>query len=120
MLCQISIVGGGCDVHGIVDFLNEDLHRLIHIVIDAHPLVIVLKIPIPIFRINKVKVRHNIFCGDIGVSNVFFPKGSNVGFVNGGDKKRLEGLVCHVVLGIRVEPTSYFRQSSAIYATVKP
>ena len=53
-LCQIMIFGGGRNVHGVINFLNEDLHRLIHVVIGAHPLVIFLKIPIQNFHISKV------------------------------------------------------------------
>ena len=63
--------------------LNEDLHRLIYVVIGSHPLVIVLKTSIQNFRIRKVKVRQHILGGDVGVSNVFVPEESNVGLFNG-------------------------------------
>ena len=35
LLRRIRIFGGSRDVHGVIYFLNEDLHRLIHIVIGA-------------------------------------------------------------------------------------
>ena len=100
-LRQIHIVGSGHNVHGIADLLNEDLHRLIYVVIGTHPLVIVLNTSIQNFRISKVKVRQHILGGDVGVSNVFVPEESNVGLFNGGNEKGIEGLVRHVVLGIK-------------------
>ena len=63
--------------------------------------VIVINIPIQNFRISKVKVRQHLLGGDVGVSKVFFPEGSNVGFVNGGNEQGLEGIVRHVALGIK-------------------
>ena len=92
-------------------FINEDLHRLIHDVISAHPLVIFLKIPIRKFRIRKVKVHQHLLGGDVGVSYVFFLAESNVGFVNGGDEQRQKVIVRHVVFGIKGRVDVIFTES---------
>ena len=89
LLRQIWIVGGGCNVHDVVDLINENLHRLIHVVIGAHLLVIFLKSPIQNFRIIRVKVLHNILSGDVGASNIFVPEGSNVGLMTADMSKDL-------------------------------
>ena len=47
-------------------------------------------------------MHHNLLGGDFVVSNAFVPEGLNVGFINVGNEQGLEGLVCHVVLGIKV------------------
>ena len=83
LLCRIRIVGGGRDVYGDVDLLNEDPHRLIHVIISAHSLVIFLKITIRNLRVSKVKLRQHLLGDDFGVSNVFVPEGLNVGFIDG-------------------------------------
>ena len=46
-------------------------------------------------------MRQHLLGGDVGVSNEFVPEGSNAGFVDSGDEQGFEGLVCHVVLGIK-------------------
>ena len=49
LLCQIRIYSGGSDVHRVVNLIDEELHRLIHVVFSPRPLVIVLKIPTQFF-----------------------------------------------------------------------
>ena len=102
MFRQMRIFCGGCNVHGVVNLLDEDLHWLIHIVIGAHRLVIVLKTPVRNFCIRKVKVRQHLLVSNIGVYNVFFLEVLHVGFIDAGNEKGLEGLVRHVILGIKV------------------
>ena len=63
--------------------------------------VIVINIPIQNFRISKVKVIQHLLGGDVGLSNVFVLEVFNADFVNSGDEKGLEGLVRHVILGIK-------------------
>ena len=101
LLLQIRIFGGCCNVHGVVNLINEYLHRLINVVIGAHPLVIALKTPIRNVCISKVKVRQHLLGGVVGVSNVLVLEVSNVGFVDGKNEKGIEGLVLHVLLGIK-------------------
>ena len=110
-LQRIRIVGESHNVHGVVYLLYEGLHKLIHVVIGAHPLVIFLKTLTQIFRISKVKVCQHLLGGDVGAYNVFVLEESNVGFIDGGDEKGFEGLVRHVVLGIKGRVDVIFPES---------
>ena len=97
---QVWVIGRSCHINCVVDLFDENLQRLVHIIIRAHALVVLFEITFGDFGVSGVEVRQHLQGDDVGVTDVLVTEGTYISLVDGDNQQGFKGLVRAVVFTI--------------------
>ena len=101
LFSRVWVIGRSRHIDCVVNLFDDNLHRLVHIVIRAYALVVLFEINFGDFGVSGVEVRQHLQGGDVGVTDILVMEVMYISLVDGINQQVFKGLVIAVVFAIQ-------------------